>query len=109
LWQQVRRISDQDYVANQAKANRNWASQNADYWRRYRASHPDYTADNRAKQAARNQRRRTLPIAKEDACNTAPTLRAGTYELREVDAHGVAKKNVWRVDIRILVSARTAP
>lgn len=37
LWQRIKRKSDPDYVANQAKANSAWAKRNPDYWRRYRA------------------------------------------------------------------------
>lgn len=37
LWQRTKRRSDQDYIANQSKANAAWARRNPDYWRRYRA------------------------------------------------------------------------
>ncbi|MDO9433978.1 hypothetical protein [Hydrogenophaga sp.] len=38
LWQKTKRRSDEDYAANQAKANAVWVSRNPDYWRRYRAN-----------------------------------------------------------------------
>lgn len=37
LWQRIKRRSDPDYVANQAKANSAWTKRNPEYWRRYRA------------------------------------------------------------------------
>lgn len=37
LWQRIKRKSDPDYLANQAKASSAWARRNAQYWRHYRA------------------------------------------------------------------------
>ena len=42
-WQQVKLESDADYRANQLQAQRAWTGRHGDYWREYRASHPDYT------------------------------------------------------------------
>ncbi len=39
LWQKTKRRSDEDYVANQTKANAAWTRRNPDYWRRYRENH----------------------------------------------------------------------
>lgn len=37
LWQAIKRRSDRDYSANQARANEGWIHRNPDYWKRYRA------------------------------------------------------------------------
>lgn len=37
LWQRIKRKSDPDYLANQAKASSAWARRNPQYWRHYRA------------------------------------------------------------------------
>ena len=39
-WQQSKRHSDEDYRANQARAQRVWADDHGDYWREWRAATP---------------------------------------------------------------------
>jgi len=40
-WQLSKLHSDVDYRANQRQAQRAWADGHGEYWREYRASHPD--------------------------------------------------------------------
>ena len=40
-WQQGKRRGDGDYRANQALAQRAWADGRRDYWREWRAAHPN--------------------------------------------------------------------
>ena len=74
-WQREKLRRDPDYRANQAVAQRRWCERYRDYWRKYRQSHPDYTARNRARQRERNRNRDfnataplLVPIAKMDVC-----------------------------------------
>ncbi|WP_337179093.1 hypothetical protein [Hydrogenophaga borbori] len=48
LWQRIKRKSDPDYVANQAKASSAWARRNPQYWRHYRAQRVSAPADDDA-------------------------------------------------------------
>ena len=57
-WQREKLKQDPDYRGNQAMAQRRWRDRRRDYWRRYRQSHPEYTARNRVQQRERNRRRR---------------------------------------------------
>jgi uncharacterized Zn finger protein (UPF0148 family) len=86
VWQQVKRRSDPDYSANQAKAQKDWAEKNPDYWRSYRATNPEYVQSNRVKQGSRNAARR---IAKMDTSTRPGALSDGIYRLQLIgaDAH----------------------
>lgn len=82
-WQKTKMQTDPDYKANQREAQKRWSTQNRDYWKAYRASHPAYTARNRQLQQKRNSHRTTVSvqagdesIAKMDA--KVPEL-SGTY------------------------------
>ena len=66
-WQQSKLHSDADYRANQRQAQRAWADGHGEYWREYRASHPDYTDHNRLEQRRRDRGRRVARLAKMDA------------------------------------------
>jgi hypothetical protein len=48
-WQRSKRQRDEDYRANQARAQRVWAADHRDYWRGWRAAHPEYTVNRHAK------------------------------------------------------------
>jgi hypothetical protein len=52
-WQRSKRQRDEDYRANQARAQRVWAADHRDYWRGWRAAHPEYTERNRVAQRRR--------------------------------------------------------
>lgn len=65
-WQAARMVVDSDYRTNQQSAQTEWRKRHSDYWREYRASHPEYTSCNRCRQRQRNRRRRGLLIAKMD-------------------------------------------
>ena len=47
--------ADSDYKNNQQVANKRWHIKNPDYWRNYRASHPDYVQSNRDAQRVRDK------------------------------------------------------
>jgi len=56
-WQRRRMKSDPVYRANQKQSQADWLSNHEDYWKRYRADHPEQTARNRALQKVRNKLR----------------------------------------------------
>jgi len=58
---------DPDYRANQKQGQADWLSRNADYWKRYRAAHPEQAERNRDLQKVRNKRRHSQGVVKMDA------------------------------------------
>jgi hypothetical protein len=62
-WQQSKLHADADYRANQRQAQRVWVDGHGEYWREYRASHPDYTDRNRLEQRRRDRGRRVARLA----------------------------------------------
>ena len=93
--------SDPDYQDNQARAQQAWNQRNPDYWREYRASHPKYVERNRALQQERNAKAMVAPIAKMDASTPVIPLPSGIYHLRLVTEDGIAKMDVWTVEITV--------
>ena len=53
-WQRNKRRRDEDYRANQVRAQRVWAADHRDYWRKWRAAHAEYTKRNRLAQRRRD-------------------------------------------------------
>jgi len=104
LWQREKRQTDDDYRENQARAQQKWLNGRLDYWRRYRAEHPEYTERNRERQRERSAARRSESIAKMDASKPASALASGTYRLSTIRPPGVAKMDVWIVEITVLAS-----
>ena len=95
-WQQSKLRSDADYRANQRQAQRAWADGHGDYWREYRARHPDYTDRNRLEQRRRDRGRRVARLAKMDASTPINGVPSGTYHLLAATGGDLAKKDVWR-------------
>lgn len=109
-WQQEKLKSDSDYAENQARAQQAWSKRNAEYWKNYRTAHPDYVEQNRKMQHARNARA-TLEkgggIAKMDVSEERSALTAGLYQLKQIDAAGIAKMDVWTVELRVVTRSQT--
>ena len=82
---------DGDYRANQAQAQQAWAARHGDYWREYRANHPDYTDRNRLEQRRRDRRRRMARLAKMDASTPIHPVPSGTYRLLS-EAGGISQR-----------------
>jgi len=108
-WQREKLSRDSDYRANQAAAQRRWRERNQDYWRKYRQSHPEYSARNRAQQRKRNRHRGrgatdplALPVAKMDVCNDKIPVRSGTYRMIPAQTSGIAKMDAYLVEIQVL-------
>ena len=103
-WQQQHLRSDADYRDNQARATAAWLKRHRDYWSRYRDTHTAYTNRNRELQRARNHRRRS--IAKMDLSGSQSPLPSGIYTLKRKSRSGIAKMDVWTVQIVVLPPAR---
>ncbi|MGD1984262.1 MAG: hypothetical protein PVF93_10190 [Chromatiaceae bacterium] len=114
-WQRQKRKDDADYRANQAAAQKRWRANHPDYWRQYRQTHPDYTARNREQQQQRNRRRAAAPsgdqaatgltlptVAKMDAYPSQNPVVSGTYRLVPVAGSGIAKMDVYTVEMRVI-------
>ena len=105
-WQREKRGSDPDYRENQVRAQQGWAKRHPEYWRHYRAEHPEYSAANRAAQRERDRRRRDREatprgsgdLAKMDASPALSSALSGTYRLIPV-TRGLAKMDAWTVEI----------
>ena len=67
VWQRGKMVSDPVYRANQKQSQADWLSRNADYWKRYRAAHPEQAERNRDLQKVRNKRRHSRGVVKMDA------------------------------------------
>lgn len=108
LWQTTKRKTDHDYHQNQTQAQSNWRKDNPDYWRRYRETHPDYTATNRQKQIQRNAQRGSLPqkplIANSDASSRG-LPKTGIFRLIAIDPLTWAGQREWIVQITQTASA----
>jgi hypothetical protein len=101
-WQIDKRRDDHDYQDNQARAQRAWCERNPDYWRDYRADHPEYIERNRAQQRDRNARRRETLIAKNDASPPVFPLRSGIYQISPAPPSGIVKMDAWTVEITLI-------
>jgi len=102
VWQRERRLSDNDYRDNQARAQKKWLLSRPDYWKRYRAAHPEYAENNRAQQRTRNAARAAGLIAENDASMPISPLASGTYRLSPAQAEEIAKMDAWIVRITLL-------
>ena len=89
-WQRQKMKDDPDYQDDHRDAQQCWIEQNRDYWRRYRALHPDYVKRNRLLQRKRDRKRRDL--AKMDALGDFSPVKAGSYYLIP------AKENLAKMD-----------
>lgn len=104
LWQREKRRTDADYLGTQNECQRRWRDGHADYWRAYRAEHPEYAGANREKQRSRNAMRQRDVIAKMDECTPTFPLASGTYRLSRPSDGGLAKMDEWIVEITVLAT-----
>lgn len=108
-WQREKLRQDPDYRLNQAMAQQRWRARRPEYWRRYRQSHPEYSARNREQQRERNRRRRRTarrpsprPIAKMDVYERQASMVSGTYRLIPLSGPGFAKMDAYLVKMQVL-------
>jgi hypothetical protein len=119
-WERRKLAADPDYRATRVESQRTWLESRTDYWREYRASHPEAADRNRERQRERNRRRRHPPdtpeappeasvIAKTDAYPSGcpdSALPSGRYALVFVGDESpglIAKKDVFAwVELHVL-------
>ncbi len=58
LWQKMKLKSDPDYQGNHRRSQKKWRSKNLEYWKQWRADHPEYVIHNRKLQMERNAKLR---------------------------------------------------
>lgn len=100
-WQRLKLRTDPDYQDNQTRAQQAWIQRNPDYWRQYRASHQEYVERNRTLQQKRRAKAESVAIAKMDVSNPLSPLPSGIYHLSLVTDGGLAKMDVWTVEITV--------
>jgi hypothetical protein len=101
-WQQGKRRGDGDYRANQALAQRAWADGRRDYWREWRAAHPEYTERNRLEQRRRDRQRHASRLAKMDASTPVHPIPSGTYRLVPWTGGDLAKMDACTVKLTVI-------
>lgn len=102
-WRRSKVVGDGDYSTNQKSANQRWQSNNPDYWRNYRLSHPDYVQRNRKAQRARDSTRsmNASHLAKSDAFPNETLIGSGSYWLMPVGGD-LAKSDALEVEITVI-------
>lgn len=100
LWQKTKRKTDHDYHQNQERAQERWRSRNTDYWRNYRAAHPEYAASNRTQQRSRNAKR-SNKIANSDASPLRFPTR-GIFRLTAIDPDHWGEEREWIVELAVI-------
>lgn len=98
LWQLNKRRTDPDYLENQMRAQQSWSNSHPDYWRDYRAKHPEYADKNRVQQRKRNKQK----IAKMDVSKEVLTIPSGIYRLNPISDSEFAKMDTLIVEIRVI-------
>ena len=107
-WQRNKRRRDEDYRANQTRAQRVWAADHRDYWRKWRAAHAEYTERNRLAQRHRagaapsGCNRQVSRLAKMDASPPISPVASGTYRLVPWTGGDLAKKDAWTVRLTVI-------
>lgn len=100
-WQQQKRRDDADYRDNDVRAAKAWATENPEYWKRYRDENPAYAERNRNLQQQRNRNLRVSVIANEDVSRPFNQLPAGRYRITRIE-DGIANGDAWIVEITVL-------
>lgn len=106
-WQQKKRRDDADYRDNDVRARKAWATENPEYWKRYRDENPAYAQRNRNLQQERNQNLRASVIANEDVSRPFNQLPAGRYRMVRIE-DGSAIGDAWIVEIAVLAAIPAA-
>lgn len=101
LWQLKKRQTDPDYLENQMRAQQSWCDSHPDYWKDYRARHPEYANKNRIQQRKRNKNQKEK-IAKMDVSGQALSLPSGIYRLNPISDSEIAKMATLIVEIRVI-------
>lgn len=98
-WQHDKLQNDLDYQGNQRDAQRAWQKRNSEYWRNYRATHPEYAERNRNRQSAKPSNSKRPKVAKMDVSELPNGFPAGLYRIRPITGSGPAKSGAWIAEI----------
>lgn len=108
-WHKIKLTTDKAYRENQADAQALWKAKNPDYWKNYRASHPQYVERNRREQQLRRSRSKTslMPpsqpdVAKMDVASLQQPVKSGRYRLILLDNDSVVKMDFAIVQLSVL-------
>ena len=102
-WKQKKLVANPAYRKERKADHECWIKNNPNYWKEYRACHPDYAQKNREQQKYRDQKRRKtspeLLLAKADESSPVPPVITGRYKLIPVHSNVLAKTNECIVEI----------
>ncbi len=102
-WNRKKLSSDSDYKKARQEAQQRWTEKNPQYWKEYRAGHPEYTRKNRKQQTIRNRKRRQKPpgnkIAKTDESTSINNGFAVRYKIIPIRTDSIAKTDECIVEI----------
>lgn len=97
-WQRDKMHNDPDYRDNQHRNQQAWLDRHPDYWRHYRATHPDYVEHNKHHQRLKHQSSCKTNFAKMDA-SLPIQLEPGLYLIQQFQSTSLIKNNGWIVQI----------
>jgi hypothetical protein len=99
--QAERRANKPATRVNDTQYRRDWRIKNPDYWKCYRATHPEYAERNRIQQRQRNKAHKNSNIANEAVWPAHPFI-GGLYQLSPVTRRKIANEAAWIVQISVL-------
>jgi hypothetical protein len=109
LWRKRKQMDDPDYRINKQFTNKKWQRKRADYWRNYRAAHPEYVKRNRQQQRLRDKKYAqghcksdASPLAKSDTLQAENNIKSGIYRISPVVGAGLAKSDALLVEISFI-------
>ena len=100
-WQQEKLRSDPAYQDNQRDAQRNWRTQHTDYWRDYRAAHPEYVEKNCARRRKPSFESPERVVANMDVSMPPP----GPYWIHVLTDFPRTKPGIWLVELQAVCAA----
>lgn len=105
-WNQKELVANTAYRKERQADNECWMKSTPNYWKEYRARHPNYAQKNREQQKLRDQKRRkTLSkpvLAKTDESFPVPPVITGRYKLIPVHSNVLAKTDEYIVEIEAI-------
>ncbi len=102
-WSQKKLVANPAYRAERQADHECWVKSKPNYWKEYRACHPDYAQKNREKQKIRDKQRRKTPpepmLAKTDESLHVNPVITGRYRLIRVSPDVLAKTDECIVEM----------
>ena len=102
-WNRKKFATDPDYREYKQAAQERRKENNPNYWKEYRARHPDYTQKNRDQQRIRNQKRLKHPsepvIANPDESIPVNSIVTGRYKIIPIHSGTIATPDECIVEI----------